>query len=143
MTQFLLVESPAPYETFADLVFLNAEADPFLAQSASIIFSAPVRSVWSVAPPNDEAGALAYDARDSLLAGRAVQETRLGQVLAHAVGQNHRLAMFYADDRLSLPEPTTAAGLFAELERQLRVPLDSSLEIYVQWSGAVSGRGHR
>jgi hypothetical protein len=136
MTQFLLIESSAPYEAFADLVFLSVERDPFLAQSASSVFSTPTRSVWSVAPPSSEVGALAYDARDSLLAGKTVQQTRLGQLLGHAISRKHRFCMFYADDRSALPAPTTEAGLFAELERQLRAPADSNLEIYVQWSGA-------
>jgi hypothetical protein len=41
MTQFLLIESPAPHEAFADLVFANVDQDPFLAEAAAIVFSHP------------------------------------------------------------------------------------------------------
>lgn len=137
MTQFLLIESPVPYRTFGDLAFANVEDDSFLAESASVVFAAPVGVVWSVAPPQDEAGALMYEARDALLLGRPLQQTRLGRLVAYAVNQNNRLCMFYAGDRSGLPEPTTVQGLFAELEQQLRATPDSNLEIYVQWSGAA------
>ena len=137
MTQFFLVEAPAPYSAFPDLAFTNVEGDPFLAESASVVFSAPRGSVWSVAPPLNEVGALACDARDALSAGSTVHQTQLGRLVAHAVNQRNRFCMFYADDQSSLPMPATVAGLFAELEAQLRASTDSNLELYVQWAGAA------
>ena len=137
VTQFLLVESAAPYGAFPDLVFENVEQDSFLASTASILFPSSTLRVWSVAPPEEEAGVLAYQARDALVEGKPFESTRLGLLLQRSVEQGHRFRLFYASDFSDLPTYGNRKTLFAALQEQLTTTDGASLELYAAWNGGT------
>lgn len=133
MTQFLLVSSPRPYPAFAQLAFTELQGASFLARAAKALFAGRTTPTWSVAAPGLEAGDLAYEAQDAVLAGRALERTVLGRLLRHVMDRGDGFALFYAADHARLPQAKTPQDLLKLIDEQLRTADGSNLELYAHW----------
>ena len=135
MTQFLLVQSAGPYPAFPDLVFAETVEDQFLAKATSTLFPDTSIPVWSVSPPGDEVGVLAYEGRDALFEGETIEDTKLGQLLGTCMDRGDRFCLFYSDDFLALPSAGARVQVLAALQEQLSVDNGANLELYLAWTG--------
>lgn len=133
MTQFLLVSAKERYPEFADLVFSPVQGDSFLGQAASELFPSRSTPCWSIFTPGCEVGDLAYEARQALLAGHALQSTLLGRVLLHVIERGDGFALFYASDYLRLPAMKTVQEVIGLLTEQLLASNGANLELYAAW----------
>jgi hypothetical protein len=133
MTQFLLVAAGCAYTEFPDIELSPAQETTFLSEAASLIFPMSSKPIWKAAPPGEKVGDLVYEARDAVLAGEAIEDTRLGRFLFHAVGRQDSFALFYGSDFSNLPRIASPTNIFRSIEEQLRADDGSNLELYGLW----------
>ena len=142
MSQFLLLQAVHPITAAEGLTFDAVLANDHLAEAAAANFRAELGTVWSVADASGGADSLADDAREVLLAGEALLETRLGRFLLEQIEAGRPMCLFWASDFVALPEPEDVPELIDLLTDQLQSDGSWNWELYARWRGAAPGVHH-
>ena len=138
MSQFLLIQATDPTAMAADLQFTDVKvALPGIAAAVADIFLDRTIPVWEVRPRHGAMDDVADRARESIMAGRSVQDTELGALLSGVMDRGWSLRLFWGVDCRDLPEATTREALWEQLTLQLRSDGSWNWELYLAWNGGA------
>ena len=137
MSQFVLVKAKHPSTSVEGISFNQVADSSPLASAAHETFPGDTRTAWNVTDRSGGADTLADEAREAIQADIAVADTVLGRFLLEQIALGHSLCLFWGNDFLQLPQPTTAEGLLSLVTDQLRSDGSANLELYAYWKGAA------